>query len=324
MHPVRTINHMSGVNDLKNEQGGVALVLVIWILVVLVAIVGEFSYSMRTEINIVRNFKEEEEAYQLALSGIEQAKLELLSSVNNGVVYYNEDNILMIGQSDEVPVRRDTLGSGSFRYTITDEDSKLNINAATVEQIKPLLLQSGVEITDADTIADSIIDWRDPNDLHMLNGAEEEYYQSLDRPYSCKDGEIKSIDELLMVKGMSRDILYGSPPQETDEGTVEEKSYQGIDKFLTVYSAGNVNINTASPAVLETLLGIEESNNIIAQRAEGPIMTARAGGKVTSRFFTIISTGEINDGAIKRSIKMTVVRQNNRLETLYWNDNVIG
>ncbi len=46
-----------------DDRGAVALVLVVWVVVVLMAIVGEFAYSMRTEINIVRNFKEEEEAY---------------------------------------------------------------------------------------------------------------------------------------------------------------------------------------------------------------------------------------------------------------------
>ena len=65
---------------MQNEKGVVALLLVLWVMVILVAIAGEFSYSMRTEVNITRNFKEEEESYQLALAGIERAKIEILSA----------------------------------------------------------------------------------------------------------------------------------------------------------------------------------------------------------------------------------------------------
>jgi hypothetical protein len=53
--------------SLRDASGAVALILVMWVMVILIAIVGEFSYSMRTELNITRNFKEEEEAYQLRL-----------------------------------------------------------------------------------------------------------------------------------------------------------------------------------------------------------------------------------------------------------------
>ncbi|NOZ68964.1 MAG: hypothetical protein GXP46_06910 [Deferribacteres bacterium] len=34
-----------------DNRGGVALILVIWVMVILVAIVGEFSYSMRTALS---------------------------------------------------------------------------------------------------------------------------------------------------------------------------------------------------------------------------------------------------------------------------------
>src|SRR4030066_755508 len=98
---------MSGrVPDLFSEQtGGVALILVIWVVIILMAIVGEFSYSMRTELNIAKNFKEEEEAYQLALAGIEQAKVEILSSKESTYIYLNDENILTFEGGDEVPVR---------------------------------------------------------------------------------------------------------------------------------------------------------------------------------------------------------------------------
>jgi general secretion pathway protein K len=315
---------------LKNESGGVALVLVMWIMVVLIAIAGEFSYSMRTEVNIARNFKEEEQAYQLALAGIEQAKLEILSVKSGETVSLNDEDILTFGDAEEDERDEETaiersgdLGQGKFSYVITDEDGKMNINTEPLERLKYVFLESGVDVTDVDTIVDSIIDWRDTNDLHMLNGAEEDYYRSLDRPYSCKNAPFDTMEELLLVQGMSKEILYGTLAGEEGEED-EEKTFEGVEKYFTVYGINGININTASVTVLEALFGIEKANDIISQRETVTISSPMVNGKVASEIFTVISTGMNSDGTIKRSIKTVLQRKNKDLETLYWNDNIIG
>ncbi len=305
---------------LTDDQGAVALVLVVWVVVVLMAIVGEFAYSMRTEINITKNFKEEEIAYQLAMAGIEQAKLEILSTNSSDITYLDdEEKLAFKDQEDEEEVisRSGELGAGSFEYTITDEDSKINVNTASLEQLKYLLDSTGVEGEDIDVIADSIFDWRDPNDLHLLNGAEEDYYRSLDEPYSSKDGPLEAIEELLLVKGMTPEILYGTT------GADEEDSYEGVMKYLTVYNTGIVNINTATERVLEIVFGLQEANNILTLREMDPIRSPRSKGKVSSSFLTVISTGVNTDGKIKRTIKTVFEKNNKGLETVYWNDNII-
>ena len=309
---------------INNERGGVALVIVIWIIVVLVAIVGEFSYSMRTEVNIARNFKEEEEAYQMALAGIEQAKLEILTAKTNAVVYLDEENMLVFGneiEEKEKTERKDEMGRGSFKYVISDEDGKLNINTESVERLKYIFIETGIDTTEVDAIADSIIDWRDTDDLHRLNGAEEDYYRSLDRPYSCKDGPLDSLEELLLIKGMKKEYLAGS---KKEEGAEEEKAYEGVEKYFTVYGTNGININTASRAVLEAAFGLDAANNVMTQRGAGPLSSPMFNGKVSSEFFSIISTGTVGDGTIKRSIKTVVHKKDRKLETLYWNDNIIG
>lgn len=58
-------------------------------------------------------------------------------------------------------------------------------------------------------IADAILDWLDEDDLARTNGAEAEYYQALDPPYSPADGPLASIDELLLVRGVTPELLYG-------------------------------------------------------------------------------------------------------------------
>lgn len=302
---------------LADNHGAVALVVVVWVMVVLMAIVGEFAYSMRTEINMARNFKEEEQAYHMALAGIEKAKLEIMSAKQTDIVFLNESGTLVFNDDEEGPVRKDTIGNISFEYTITDEDSKLNINTASLEQLKFLLDNVGIDSTEVDTIADSIIDWRDTNEDFHLNGAEEDYYQSLEQPYSCKDGPFDSVEELLLVKGMTPALLYGSKGDEETEAT------EGIAKYFTVNEIGSININTAPEIVLQTVLGPEVAGNIIIQRETAPISRPQANGKVTSTFFTVISTGTNADGIIKRTVKTVMQKNNKGLETVYWNDNII-
>ena len=82
-------------------------------------------------------------------------------------------------------------------------------------------------------------------------GAEDDYYQSLDEPYDCKDGPMDSPEEILLVKGMKKEWYYGT------------KEYQGIGKFITAgtnsMGKGVINLNTASKEVLISLApGIDD------------------------------------------------------------------
>lgn len=302
------------------QAGGVALILVVWVMVVLIAIVGEFSYSMRTEINITRNFKEDEQAYHLAVAGLEAAKAEILSAKDPSKMYVAEDKVLLFDRDSEAaPVREEDLGNGKFKYNINDEDGKLNINTATEAQLKQFFLNAGLEATDVDTIVGSILDWIDTDDLHRLNGAEEDYYQSLEAPYSCKDGPLSSVDELLLVKGMTPEVLYG--PKESGRA----QGGAGLAQYLTVATPDNkINVNTAPKAVLDVILTPEAADSIILQRETAQV-TVLSGSysKVSSDFFTIISTGSNTDGTIKRTIKTIVHRKGGGLEAIYWNDNII-
>ena len=310
-------------NSVSGEKGAVALILVIWVMVVLMAIVVQFTYSIRTELNITRNFKEEEEAYQLALAGIEKAKIEILSIQDPEYIHINDEGTLVFNDDEEeVSVREGGLGRGSYSYTIEDEDGKLNINTATLAQLKHIFLNSNIELTEVDEVIDSIVDWRDKNDLHMLNGAEEEYYRSLPEPYSSKDGDFDVLDELLLVKGMNEELYYGS--EGGDDEDESENVFEGAVKYFTVISSDAVNLNTAPMIVLESLFGNRVANDIMNQRDFGPVNRNIAKGKVLSDYFSIISTGSNIDGSIKRRVKTMIHKKPGGLETVYWNDNFLG
>lgn len=317
-----------GTGPLLNDKGAAAFILVIWIIVMLLVIVGEFSSTMRTELKITSNFKDEEEAYQLALAGFEQAKAEIMSVPGEAYVYFDGEGALAFenktgslndGAAEDIIFKRDVqFGKGSFKYTIIDESGQLNINTASINQLRYIIENTGVDTATTDIIVDSIIDWRDPNNLHMVNGAEEDYYRSLPEPYSCKDGLLDAVEELLLVKGVTPEIFYGS------QAVGGENEYEGIKSYFTVWGSSEINLNTSESRVLEAVFGFDTANNIRNQIDTGFMPNAVPGGKVTSNYFTIISTGFSKDSTIKRSIKVTAQKTAKGLETLYWNDNYAG
>src|SRR5438445_7295197 len=59
-------------------------------------------------------------------------------------------------------------------------------------------------------IAAAIMDWRDEGNAVSPGGAEAEYYLSLQPPYLPRNGPLQTVRELLMVRGISRQLLFGS------------------------------------------------------------------------------------------------------------------
>ncbi len=95
---------------------------------------------------------------------------------------------------------------------------------------------------EAIALIDALSDWLDNDDLARDHGAETGYYQSLKNPYICRNGPLRYPEELLLVKGFSRKIVYG------------DKEHEGIIDYLTIYGQdGKININTALPLILQAL-----------------------------------------------------------------------
>ena len=104
------------------------------------------------------------------------------------------------------------------------------------------------KLIEQNIISDSVLDWVDTDKNHRLNGAEDDYYRKKNPPYFAKNGEIETLDELLKIRGMTKEILYGSANK--NDG---DKKYNGIVNYLTTYKIPVVNPNTASKEVLDIL-----------------------------------------------------------------------
>ena len=173
---------------------------------------------------------------------------------------------------------------GKLEVNISDELSRIQVNALvkfpdshTFNEMQVglwdrflklafLAYEPPDEIDPANTIINSLKDWIDSGDdeaITGLTGAESDYYLDLDPPYSIRNGPLTHLNELLLVKGITPELFYGTA------------ELPGISNFLTVSGMtdvggvdftydGKININTADVPVLMALLPEENRDLAVA------------------------------------------------------------
>ena len=288
-------------------KNGFILVLTLVVISLLTIGVVGFNYWVRTKNIFANNQIFDLKALYLAKAGINYGIFVLQNDAEKEYDNLNED---------WAKIEPFNLREGVVTIKIIDESGKININEfkknrTILGRLFDLLeLESGK--------LNAIADWIDVDNIPGMNGAEEDYYANLELPYSCKNGSLDTIGELIMIKGMNREILYH-----------QEK---GLINFLTIASnSKTVNINTAPLEVLEAILDNRTlAEEIIEQREEEPFVDgeienffvekgyseSKAKSFVCeSDFFSLESTGTIPP-RYKKSIKAIV--QGNSLEILYY------
>ena len=135
-------------------------------------------------------------------------------------------------------------------FGLIDESSKINLNTllfsdALQEGIAREILMTLPEMTEE--IADSILDWLDSDDEARDYGVESDYYQGLSAAYAAKNGPMDSLDELLLIRGVTPQLLFGKDtnrngvldPAEAASNDIsvnDSDLYLGWSAFLTLYS----------------------------------------------------------------------------------------
>jgi len=242
-------------------ESGMALVIVLLGLSLVLLVVSEFVQTIRLEAATTANFRRGFVATHLAEAGYQRAVVEILAEARSeeldsqGRLVFRRAETTDL-ERPQAPPRLDlALGSERFSYRITDESARINLNRASPDLLRRLLDTVGVEREARDVIVDSILDWIDPNEEHRLNGAESDYYLALPVPYRSKNAEFDSVDELLQVRGMTREILYG------------RETTPGLADLLTVAGTGAINVNTVEAPVLRALGFAEaEIDLLVAKR----------------------------------------------------------
>jgi general secretion pathway protein K len=172
--------------------------------------------------------------------------------------------------------------TGEAVVSIALETTKINVNSANPEQMREVLIAAGLHEYAAEELADVIADFVDPDDLKRLHGMEARDYQRRGLPYGPFNGPLLTLDQMLLIPGITEQLLYGyrGGGEDTEEGG-SEASYNpmlprkdSLFEMLSVYGT-----NTALP------------NPDFEEEIEKRIITWQSGG-----IYRIYSTGMAYNG----------------------------
>jgi general secretion pathway protein K len=231
-----------------SNRRGVALIIVLLMVSISVALTVQFNRDTRSEVYGAANISDGIRLRYIAESGFYAGEALLLADKTSfDALTEPWANTEMIALQSE-----GFFDNGAFKLAIQDEGGKIPVNSlvngnAFNPLIRDLLLRflTGpyfhLEQRKAEELMDAIKDWIDADDEVTGGGAEGAYYAGLAMPYAAKNAPIDCIEELLMVKGVTRELFYG-----TEESP-------GLVQCMTVFGDGRININTAPRPVLKAL-----------------------------------------------------------------------
>jgi general secretion pathway protein K len=322
----------------RNQECGIALIIVLIAMTVLGILAAGFAYSMKVETKLAQNANSESELIWLGRSGVEYARYILAQQLAQGCEPYDSLNQVWAGGSGgvcssnsvlaNVSLKDYQLGDGRFSLTITDLERKFNVNILPEPEreraVEQALRLVGVDPGDLSAITGSILDWIDPdNNTHMGGGTESDYYQSLNPPYYAKNKPVDDLSELLLVRGVTPEIFWGgvatNHPLAAFQRTLgragrdsDVMTYPvGLSEILTPISNGRININTASLTTLQMVPMIDENiaARIIEYRNEGegfiPAMPIGSPGKTIGN--ALLNSG-VNPNVIPQLERYFTVR----------------
>lgn len=347
-----------------NNRHGIALLITLVVITVLVAAILALNTRARSAIASASAVRDRFTLSQMAASGVHTAMGILVQDKKDSEIDSVQENWASAENMKDVLSLLE-FDSGEVNVVITDELGRLQVNALVgfpegrdfAEPQRLLwdrflyfffaLDTSFSEESDPAMVINSIKDWLDSGDddtITGISGAESDYYQDLDPSYSCRNGPLVDLDELLLVKGISDNMLYGNDV------------VPGLSKYVTVHGvsadqnnsftyAGKININTAELPVIAALLPsesaglaeaiydyrLEVSGTAFVHELSGETWYKNAPGcsdikidadviTTSSDLFRIESTATLN----RRGLRVTaIVKREKNEETGKWECNVL-
>ncbi|MFK8010845.1 MAG: type II secretion system minor pseudopilin GspK [Marinicellaceae bacterium] len=181
---------------------------------------------------------------------------------------------------------------------LTDLDSKFNLNnlfingaidPVSFEYFNRVLGNLEIELS----VADKIIDWIDPNQIPLTQGAEDSFYLSRSPSYRTAGQHFVHISELKLIDG------------------INEQIYQRLKSYVTVLPIINskptkINVNTASSLLLKSL-----DNRISSKEAVNLYNDGNASHKSLQEFFNHPTIRDLGLGRQESSIN-TIINTSNQ------------
>jgi len=215
-------------NKCFRQQGGMALIVVLWLIVLLSVMAAGHSRNAHTDTKLASRQVEFAKARALAEAGINHVILEMLAESTDAVLPV-DGSVFTVNIHDDV-----------VTMAIRDATGLVDLNAATPDLLGATLRACGVEESEERELVDAILDWRDKDDLAHLYGIEDDDYRAAGLPWTSRDGAFKTVDELKYIP------------------VINHALFERLAAFVTVYSRrGGINLEYAPPALITALTGDE-------------------------------------------------------------------
>ena len=316
----------------SNRRG---LVLILVLIVIAMLSLGAYSFTdlMLAQHEAQMLTGRQMQTRVLVDSGVEAVRMFLAQPeaqrTENGGIYENDERFRGVTIiADEDPNNRgcfcvittaiDSSGNqAGTRHGLEDESTRLNLNTLTT--LDKALAGTGRQLLMAlpdmtEDVADAILDWLDEDDEPREFGSEIEHYSGLQPPYGTKNGPLDTVEELLLVNGVTPELLFGADSNRngtldshetldtTSTASTDPAAFRGWSSYLTLYSLEwnvspdrlprtflNGNDLNAVREGLEAVFPAEWVSFIIAYRQMGPFSSGVAGGTGQSS-----ASGELN------------------------------
>lgn len=207
-----------------NGEEGFALITVLWAGTLLSFVALGLVAAVRLEAGAASNAIDRVRAEAIAEAAINRAVLSLLDP-------RKEMRWPTNGQATEF-----SFEDVEVRVSIQDEQGKININLASDQLLAALFESSGMNEEQAQSFADRVADWRDPDNLRRLSGAEKRDYIRAGWLHIPRDRPFETIYEVARVMGMTMEVM------------------QRIEPAITVHSnTASVDLKVAEPSVLNMI-----------------------------------------------------------------------
>jgi type II secretory pathway component PulK len=301
---------------------GVILLSVLWIVLILSVASLSLATATRTQVMATGNSFDSERAYFMARGAAEVMFYEMnqdLDLFDGSPVFVDEGEFVF------------PLESGEVRVSLQSGRNRIDINRASDELLASMFDSLDVEPDTRSRLVDSILDWRDGDDVPNVYGAEIFDYDQIDGRRLPANGPFGSVDELIFVNGMTEELLYGRLVEDLEGGY---RRIPGIRDLVTVRSdTGAVNPNEASVDVLAALPGMDRAlaQFVDTVRTEEPFADSQDlvervlalnnsdalgflvfdGGAATA----IVARARIEPSGVSRAVRM-VLRREERLRFL--------
>ena len=260
------------------DNRGIALLITLSVTTILVAAALEYNRRARFEVISTATVRDRMTLSYMASSGVHIAMALLIKDKGESNFDSLEEDWANPEKIEEI-LEEIPFEKGKLTVKITDELGKVQVNAlvrfpdsrqfneSQIALWERLLSAIGSEEdlqddSSSTAIVNSVKDWLDSGDDDAttgLSGAESSYYEEQDPPYTSRNGPLEDLNELLLIKGVTPGLFYGT------------KDAPGLASYMTVHGMdvgagtnfnwpGRININTAEIPVLAALLGAENQD----------------------------------------------------------------